>query len=649
MTRRQLAKQEELSKSQRLPDAPVEPVVQEEAADVLEENQIEDPVQEQQQVAHDSTSDEPVKDEVVEPQAPQELSSENSPVDSVIEEAHAEPEKAILEQEVEPAGSDQQGDLTEPPTHKDESMPVPQQTQEPEETTIPGSDPETAPPQVEVTCEPEPKTLTSDALPEVEQSTTPIQSPTPSRSASKSPARTPMRLEQSIEAIDALEEALENVIPNFNPEELSPKKARFDDLTGSNPEAATEKASASSSRVSKAPAAPKSMKPGTSSRPSVSARPSMARSSSVRNPAPKEARKGSAEVKDYLASKRRPISISFPTPPPPPKATKPPTKSNFQLPGEAVAAKLKAQKEERLKREQEAGKDAGNRRPVSATYAAPPPVRSSKPPTKPNFQLPGEAVAAKLKAQKEERLKREAQGLAERPASATFQPPPPPKSSKPPTVPNFQLPGEAVAAKLKAQREERLKREEEDAAKKEKEKAAFKARPVPVQKGNPVVVRQTSASRARESLISGVNGDKKENGPPATIPPKRTSSLTVAKRGSTVVPSRPVVPSSSASSRASSFSTTAGSNAGKRSSIVMTKATVTPVDAAALRQKGREVYNRDKIEKERLERERKEKEEAAKRARAEAAERGRIASREWAEKQRKKMMAAAAAAKTGAA
>jgi hypothetical protein len=54
--------------------------------------------------------------------------------------------------------------------------------------------------------------------------------------------------------------------------------------------------------------------------------------------------------------------------------------------------------------------------------------------------------------------------------------------------------------------------------------------------------------------------------------------------------------------------------------------------------KGKEVFNRDRMEKENKDRERKDKEEAAKQARAQAAERGRIASREWAEKQRKKMM-----------
>lgn len=68
------------------------------------------------------------------------------------------------------------------------------------------------------------------------------------------------------------------------------------------------------------------------------------------------------------------------------------------------------------------------------------------------------------------------------------------------------------------------------------------------------------------------------------------------------------------------------------------KSSATPVDAACLKSKGKQVFNRGKMEKETIERERKEKEDAAKKARAEAAERGRIASREWAERQRKKTM-----------
>ena len=58
-------------------------------------------------------------------------------------------------------------------------------------------------------------------------------------------------------------------------------------------------------------------------------------------------------------------------------------------------------------------------------------------------------------------------------------------------------------------------------------------------------------------------------------------------------------------------------------------------DAAAQRLKGKEVYNRDNVEKAAREKAQREKDEAVKRARAEAAERGRQASREWAEKQRR--------------
>jgi hypothetical protein len=62
-------------------------------------------------------------------------------------------------------------------------------------------------------------------------------------------------------------------------------------------------------------------------------------------------------------------------------------------------------------------------------------------------------------------------------------------------------------------------------------------------------------------------------------------------------------------------------------------------ETAQLKLRGKEVFNRNRVELDERERARKEKEEAARRARAEAAERGRIASREWAEKQRMKKMA----------
>ncbi|CAI6338305.1 unnamed protein product [Periconia digitata] len=443
-------------------------------------------------------------------------------------------------------------------------------------------------PTVEVFSEPEPKTLTSEKPCEGE--TTPAANRTPNRPASRSPSRSPMRLEESIEAFDALEEALENVgkaIPLFDQsaDEAPGKKGLSKTPTP------PKKKSPAVSRISRNPsAAPKSLKPAASR---LSSGSSLGRASSVRATSSQSAkdqptRKGSGETSDYLASKRRPISMSFPAPPPPVKSQRAPTKSTFQLPGEAVAAKLKAQKEERLKREAEAG-SAKKPRPISM----PPPPKSTKAPTKPNFQLPGEAIAAKLKAQKEERLKREAEAgnqqqqqraPSSRPVSLVL----PAKSTKPPTVANFQLPGEAVAAKLKAAREERLKREEQEAEAAKKAALAFKARPAPARRPIPSTTTTTAGAL-----------------------PKRTASMSTT----TTAQSR-------TASTSSSFSAAAAPATG----------------GAVSSQKGRQVFNRDKLEKEARVRERKEKEDAAKKARAEAAERGRIASREWAERQKRKLM-----------
>ena len=56
--------------------------------------------------------------------------------------------------------------------------------------------------------------------------------------------------------------------------------------------------------------------------------------------------------------------------------------------------------------------------------------------------------------------------------------------------------------------------------------------------------------------------------------------------------------------------------------------------------RGREVFNRNRNATQEIERVRKEKEEAAKKARVDAAERGRLASRQWAEKQKARKVSA---------
>ncbi|KAK6006573.1 hypothetical protein QM012_006983 [Aureobasidium pullulans] len=307
---------------------------------------------------------------------------------------------------------------------------------------------------------------------------------------------------------------------------------------------------------------------------------------------------------DIPHSKPRPMSMSFPTPPPPPKSSKAPTQSTFQLPGEAIAAKLKAEKEERLRRQAESGTTA------KPTYKPPPPPKSTKAPTRSTFQLPGEAIAAKLKAEKEERQKRQEEngGAAQKPA---YVPPAAPKSTKPVTKATFQLSSDAFAAKMKAQKEARLAKQKEEEEKKEKERGVFKARPVP-KMSKPAEVRQTNASRAR--LPSGESTGLKR----ASSVRDTTTTTAQHKRMSSFHPS-------------ASISSSSSTLAPRATTSLLTKR-----QSMAPSSKGKEVFNRAAEAKEKEEREKREKEEAAKKARAEAAERSRQASREWAAKKKEK-------------
>jgi len=266
----------------------------------------------------------------------------------------------------------------------------------------------------------------------------------------------------------------------------------------------------------------------------------------------------------------------------------------------------------------------------------------------------------------------------------------PAKSTKATTTSSFSLPGEAIAAKLKAQREERQKREEEAAAKQAREKVvtkpmtAIKTRPRLSTTTAPTIKpRETKTSQARRSLIvansekrSASGSSNKETEAPAKRATQQTSKSPV-KAKELVVKKRPSSSrvgldanglkkqtdvekagiTSAKSVRANSAirrtGTGNGTSAARRESTVhspssrseaaATKATTNKADLVS--QKGKEVLGRDKLEKVAMEKARREKEEAAKKARADAAERGRAASREWAEKQKKKLAAAAEATK----
>ncbi|KAF2759796.1 hypothetical protein EJ05DRAFT_484703 [Pseudovirgaria hyperparasitica] len=406
---------------------------------------------------------------------------------------------------------------------------------------------------------------------QIKMSLTPIKVPSSdvsSRSGSLSPSR---KSPGTIEALDALEDAMEDITKALTPNKTrSAPKVKVNGHTPTTSDSSIE-APIPAPKVSRTPRAARSLKenvpPKSAAKktvPAIVSKPVVPRPQknitskppASSNPKPK----GTGEVVDYLASKRRPVSVSFPTPPPLAKSTRAPTKASFTLPGEAVAAKLKAAREARLQKDAAEGEKAAQKKPV------------------------------------------------------------------------------------------------------------VKARPIPKAAGQAPVVKQTAASRAREAAINGtvpnVQAPKRNSSMDITAASKRISLATSRTRPASVhigsltkkdtpgITIPPPAPSSNTMPKARVPSTHAPSVICKPARVPsnskpsavgpVTGAPVSAAEAAAQRVKGREVFNRDRQEKEEREREKREKEEAAKKARAEAAERGRIASREWAEKQKKRAESAVA-------
>lgn len=226
-------------------------------------------------------------------------------------------------------------------------------------------------------------------------------------------------------------------------------------------------------------------------------------------------------------------------------------------------------------------------------------IKSSKPPTVPNFELPGEAVARRLKEAREARLAKQKQAEAQKP----YVPPPRPRSNKPLTKPTFELPGEAISRRKREEREARLKAQEEE----EQKKREFKARPI----------RQTVT--------------------PSTLPRETITSL--ARQGKTVQEATAERRSVTQSQKRMSMATVRAPLP-KTTPTMSKRNTVSTEDLQQLRLRGKEIFERDNSslaqDRERAKRER---EEATRLAREQAAERSRAASREWAEKKRRKEQA----------
>lgn len=241
-----------------------------------------------------------------------------------------------------------------------------------------------------------------------------------------------------------------------------------------------------------------------------------------------------------------------------------------------------------------------------ASLAPPKPIqKTSKPPTIPTFELPGERVARELKEKKAARLSMQANspkaaevGSPQRTRSV--------RSTKPPTVPNFELPGERYSRQKKERLEQRLKDEEEEI----RRRRQFKAKPPP-SAGAPTV-RSTFTSRQRQS--TGGQSEQgssfstaAESSPKAgaskrqsvTMAPSavRTASITSASTVSTAARGRTFsIGSSQVSTRATSSSAGSVASGSKRN-------TMPTEEMHRLKTRGRHVYMRDNKEQEKRDRE----------------------------------------------
>ncbi|TID13696.1 hypothetical protein E2P81_ATG01633 [Venturia nashicola] len=244
-----------------------------------------------------------------------------------------------------------------------------------------------------------------------------------------------------------------------------------------------------------------------------------------------------------------------------------------------------------------------------------------------------------------------------RPISVQFPTPPPAtKSSKPPTQATFKLPGEDVAAKLKQAKEERLKRmEAKEAEKKEAKPRPTIRKPVPVKDKENVsgsglkrssTVTSTSTKRTsmvadrtkRTSMLGGTLGAG------VSIPPPKRSSV-AAENDQKAFSSSLSMPKQRTAA-AGTTTLPAANTSAKRlstmsSSTSLKSRNVSGATGSTNGNKGKEAFNRGEKTSDVLEREKREKDESMKKARADAAERGRQASRDWAEKERQKKAAAA--------
>ena len=419
----------------------------------------------------------------------------------------------------------------------------------------------------------------------------------------RSPSKRVSRIEDSVEAIDALEDAIEQVageLPAIGAEQLlSPAKKPTLDPTPTK-QSAKRKAATTNT---------------------------LARSGSIKSVSSKASSTklspSKQTIKDTATSPLRSVSTSQK----PAKAARPavrvaskPTAPRPSVAKDAAAtgaAKVAAMASQQISFSNSPAKPRANmthkRAPgsmLSTTKAPFVPKPSSKPPTTSTFALPGDAVAARLKAEREERQKRMEAGETIKPAKPTnIVKRTVSADRKLPTAPSYQLPGDAVAAKLKAQREARLERESTAEAEAKEKAKTFNARPVPVPRAS-VVPRENKASSMRMSAVQRDDSVKRRGSDKENMVPRVQVQAPIQKQSLEVKKIR-------------------NSIGGRIANPAVSRRSMNMSNQNVQERKAEPTVTLSRAEKE----------EAARKARAEAAERGRLASREWAEKQKKKVEA----------
>ncbi|KAI3399205.1 hypothetical protein diail_7574 [Diaporthe ilicicola] len=317
----------------------------------------------------------------------------------------------------------------------------------------------------------------------------------------------------------------------------------------------------------------------------------------------------------------RPASLAPPKPLQ--RANRAPIVPNFELPGERVAMELKEKKAARLSMQADPQKVAD----VKGSSQRPASFRSSKPPTVPDFELPGERVARELKEKKAARLSMQVdpQKLAE-------SSPPPQRarsvrSSKPPTVPNFELPGESYSRMKKERLAAKLKAEEEEV----RQRRQFKARPPPSSVSAPANVRSTFTSRQRES--QGGPSDQQNAFSPAGSSPRsgagKRQSVTMTPSVARTVSNASATTAQTNRGRTSSvgssqFSTRATSSSNASVVSASKRSQVSTEEIQEQKARGKEIYTRDNSFGQGKEREKLERQQAIQLARQKYAEQSRM-------------------------